>query len=68
VSHLLVQSTLQSVLAQHNATPASFKREELSGVVEQAMIGMRLFCDPERLPELMVALAEYCEPPSHLDR
>jgi hypothetical protein len=60
VSALLVHSTLRSALAQCGTTPASFKKEELAAVAEQAMVGMRLFCEPARLPDLTRDLAEHC--------
>lgn len=63
VSPLLVHSTLRNALSHVKATPSTLERRDLSRVVEHAMVGMRLFCDPERLPTLMVELAELCAHP-----
>jgi hypothetical protein len=60
VSALLVHSTLRSALAHCGTTPAAFKKEELKMVVEQAMVGMRLFCEPTRLAALTRDLEEHC--------
>ncbi len=57
VSALLVHSTLRSALAQCGTSPATFEKAELAPVIEQAMVGMRLFCDPARLPDLTRDLA-----------
>ena len=42
------------------------ERDELSSgnlpeVVSQAMVGLRIFCDRERLPDLMMDLVDYCD-------
>jgi hypothetical protein len=60
VSALLVHSTLRSALAQCGTTPATLKKEELAAVIEHSMVGMRLFCDPARLPELTRDLEQHC--------
>jgi hypothetical protein len=60
VSALLVHSTLRNALTHCGTTPASFKKEELAAVVEQSMVGMRLFCEPARLSELTRDLARHC--------
>jgi hypothetical protein len=60
ISPLLVHSTLRSALNHQRTSPGAFERKHITGVVEHAMIGMRLFCDPARLPDLMIELAEHC--------
>jgi len=67
VSGILAESTLTQSLAAHGRSPATFGPADADAVVEHAMVGLRLFCDPGRLPDLMIALAEYCvarRPPS----
>lgn len=61
ISPVTVSSMLEKALQKLGLHEDRLKPEDLSTVVAEAMLGMRLFCKPERLPDLMVDLAEYCE-------
>jgi hypothetical protein len=52
---------LKTVLDERGVTPESMSAEDLSSVVEEVMIGLRLFCTPSRIPDLMLELAELCD-------
>ena len=56
-----VEATLRTVLDKQRLSAADLGPDELPEVVAEAMVGLRLFCDPDRLPDLMVDLAELCE-------
>jgi hypothetical protein len=60
VSGILAESTLAQALAASGCNTASFGPGHAETVIEHAMIGLRMFCEPGRLPDLMIALAEYC--------
>jgi hypothetical protein len=60
VSPILAESTLAQALGAKRLSPASFGPAHADAVIEHAMVGLRMFCDPTRLPDLMIALAEYC--------
>ena len=70
ISAISMHSTLKSTLLHRRLAPQTMQRADVSAVVEDAMVGMRLFCDPERLPALMLELADFCarcaiaEPPA----
>ena len=61
LSDASVHATLGTVLERRGLSPAGLGPEDLPQVVAQAMVGLRMFCDPEKLPELMVDLADYCD-------
>ena len=61
LSDVSIEATLGTVLAKMDLSAAELGPEDLPRVVAEAMVGLRLFCNPERLPELMVDLAELCE-------
>ena len=61
LSHASIEATLSTVLEKKRLSPAELGPADLPEVVAEAMVGLRLFCDPERLPDLMVDLAELCE-------
>ncbi len=56
-----VEATLRTVLEKERLSAAELGLDDLPEVVAEAMVGLRLFCDPERLPDLMLDLAELCE-------
>lgn len=60
VSGILAESTVGQSLVAHGRSPSTFGPRDVDVVIEHAMIGLRMFCDPTRLPDLMIALAEYC--------
>jgi hypothetical protein len=60
VTPLTVDSMLRRSLDRIGTTPGGVTPKNLENVVEEVMVGLRLFCEPQRLPELMVELAELC--------
>jgi len=67
VSHITVMSMLSSVLAQRSITPYDVRGGNIVEIVEEVMVGLRLFCDPARLPDLMIELAELCDRETFLE-
>lgn len=61
VSRITMSSMLSSVLAQRSLSQHDVDGENIIPVVEEVMVGLRLFCDPARLPDLMIELAELCD-------
>lgn len=58
LSPILVDSVLDRALRARNLSPRSLNDAELEELVSDIMVGLRLFVDEERLPKLMLALAE----------
>lgn len=56
-----VTAALSATLERRGLSPPDVGRGELPDVVADAMVGLRMFCDPERIGDLMMDLAEYCE-------
>lgn len=56
-----VEATLTTVLTKRGLTPDRLDSGNLPEVVAEAMIGLRLFCAPDRIGDLMLDLADYCE-------
>jgi hypothetical protein len=61
ISRSTVSAMLRTVLAERGITHDRMSPDELAAVVEEVMIGLRLFCSPRRLPDLMIELAELCD-------
>ena len=61
LSQASVTAALGSALKKYGLSPQTLGREELPEVVAEAMVGLRMFCDPALVGDLMVDLAEYCE-------
>lgn len=61
LSQASVTAALDTVLAKRRLSPRTLGRDELSEVVAEAMVGLRLFCDPAKVGDLMMDLADYCE-------
>jgi hypothetical protein len=55
ISAILVDSVLERAIAAHPGAT------NLQAITEDCMIGLRLFVDERRLPELMVELASVLE-------
>lgn len=58
LSPILVDSVLERALSARNLSPSSLTNSELEELVGDIMVGLRLFVDEERLPKLMLSLAE----------
>lgn len=61
VSPMMADSALRKAVAECGTSPTGLEPNQLSMVTEHAMVALRLFCPTERLPELMIALAELCD-------
>ncbi len=61
ISRSTVSAMLKTVLQEREIAPDRMSTSELLAVVEEVMIGLRLFCSPRRLPDLMIELAELCD-------
>jgi hypothetical protein len=61
VSPIQVASVLASALEHLEIESEEITDENLSAVVEAAMVGLRLFVAPEQLPSLQEKLAEALE-------
>ena len=61
LSDASVEATLGTVLAKRGLSVDEFTSENLPEVVAEAMVGLRAFCRPERLPQLMLELADFCD-------
>jgi hypothetical protein len=61
VSRITIDSMLATVLAQRAIEHSAIDSENLVDVVGEVMIGLRLFCPADRLPDLMIDLAEFCD-------
>lgn len=55
-----VDATLEASLAELGLEAEGVGPKELEALVERAMLGLRLFCSEDRLPELMLDLADFC--------
>jgi len=61
VSKIMVQAVLSRALEERRVTAQSLGPRDVKAVVEHAMVSLRLFCAADRLPDLMLALAEVCD-------
>jgi|SRR5215207_8345978 len=61
LSPILVDSVLERALLTRRATAGSLNEAELAELASDIMIGLRLFVKAERLPQLMLELADALE-------
>ena len=61
LSPILVSSVLDKAMAARNVTPAILSPGALAEITSDIMIGLRLFVPEDRLPQLMLELAEVLE-------
>jgi hypothetical protein len=61
LSPILVSSVLDKAMAARNVTPAILSPAALAEITSDIMIGLRLFVPEDRLPQLMLELAEVLE-------
>ncbi|MDH3255967.1 MAG: hypothetical protein OEM62_13310 [Acidobacteriota bacterium] len=61
LSEASVRAAVDKTLESRELQPHDLATDTLPGVVAEAMVGLRMFCDPEKLGDLMMDLAEYCE-------
>ena len=60
LSEPTVRATIRLALERKGLTDAELGPTELPEVVASAMRGLKMFCDPSALPDLMVDLADFC--------
>jgi hypothetical protein len=61
VSPITVRSMLTTALAQREPNQREIDVSNVMEIVGEVMVGLRLFCDKEKLPDLMLELAEFCD-------
>jgi hypothetical protein len=61
LSPILVDSVLQRALTARRLTPETLTSTELLELASDIMVGLRLFVNEERLPKLMLDLADVLE-------
>jgi hypothetical protein len=61
LSPILVDSVLERALAARRLKAGSLNGAQLAELASDIMVGLRLFVPEERLPTLMLALAEILE-------
>jgi hypothetical protein len=61
ISPIMVDSVLGKAMETRGIASRSMADEQMAGIVEEAMVGLRLFVDARRLPEIMLELAEILE-------
>jgi hypothetical protein len=62
MSPILLDSVLTRALEVRHLTPAALTEPELAELAADIMVGLRLFVAADRLPQLMLDLAELLEP------
>lgn len=63
LSPMMVDSVLARALRSRQVTPEAMTQAELEELACDIMVGLRLFVPEERLPQLMLDLAEVLELP-----
>lgn len=61
LSPILVDSVLDKAMRTRNLTPKTLSANALEEITGDIMVGLRLFVAAERLPQLMLELAEVLE-------
>ncbi len=61
MSPILVESVLKKAMSTRNVTPSTLSHASLVEMTSDVMIGLRLFVDEDRLPQLMIELATVLE-------
>jgi hypothetical protein len=64
LSPILVDSVLTRALDARHLTPAALSETQLAELASDIMVGLRLFVPEDRLPTLMLALADVLESPT----
>jgi hypothetical protein len=62
LSGVLVDSVMDRALAQRQLSDAVLSNDQLAEVTADVMVGLRMFVSDERLPALMLELADALEP------
>ncbi|MCP4201994.1 MAG: hypothetical protein GY769_08680 [bacterium] len=61
LSDASVRAAVGTALERSGDSGRTLTSENLPEVVAEAMVGLRLFCAPEKFGDLMMDLTEYCE-------
>jgi hypothetical protein len=61
ISDITARSILDRALARCGVSTDHLLAETLLSVVEQARVGIGMFCEPDRLTALMLDLAVFCD-------
>ena len=61
ISRITVSSMVDNMLRQRSLSSWDLGSDNIVEFIEDLMVGLRLFCDPARLPDLMIDLAELCD-------
>ena len=65
ISPMMARSIVDRALGTCGIQPGCLVAEDMPRVVEQARVGLGMFCDPGRLTSLMLDLAELCNAETH---
>ncbi len=65
VSKIMLYAVLTRAMEACKVNADTLHAKDAKAVVEHAMVSLRLFCPEEKLPDLMVALAEVCDELEH---
>jgi len=65
LSDASVKAAVGTALKRKGRAEQTLTPENLPEVVAEAMVGLRLFCEPDSFGDLMMDLTEYCERVSH---
>ncbi|MCC6646312.1 MAG: hypothetical protein IT374_12170 [Polyangiaceae bacterium] len=61
VARLSAAAVVKASMARLGYVDAELSPDQLERLVAETMIGLRLFCAPTRLPDLMLELADLCD-------
>jgi hypothetical protein len=62
VSPITTRAILDTVLRNESLDPNTLQKKDIETIFQNGVFrGIRMFCDPKKLPEVMLALAEFAE-------
>jgi hypothetical protein len=62
MSPISTRAVLETVLRKEGLDPYTLEKKDIETIYQNGVFGgIRMFCDPKDLPELMLALAEFPE-------
>lgn len=59
IAVMTVRAVVGSALHKMNLNEAQVHAEHITRLVEEVMVGLRLFVEPKKLPDLMLELADF---------
>jgi hypothetical protein len=63
ISPTLARAMMKKSVARCTLQPGEAREHRVQRVVEDVRVGIGLFCEAGRVPDLMLELAEYCDHP-----